>query len=73
MTTTKPLYILIKIDVDPEIVFTYDDADKYAHNFCNNLEFEYVDHCYEEKDNPYLYIGGEEDLKQYIDASQDDE
>ena len=63
MTTTKPLYILIKIDVDPEVVFTYDDANKYVHNFCNSLEFQYVDHCYEEEENPYLYIGGEEDNK----------
>ena len=57
MTTTKPLYILIKIDVDPEVVFTYDEANKYVHNFCNSLEFQYVDHCYEEEENPDLYIG----------------
>ena len=63
MTTTKPLYLLIKLDVDAEVVFTYDEAAKYATNLCNSLEFEYIDHCYEEEDNPYLYIGGEEDNK----------
>ena len=62
--TTTPLYILIKLDVDPEIVFTYDDAEKYAENFCNNMEFELIDHCLEEEENPYLYIGGEEDNKE---------
>ena len=61
MTTTKPLYLLIKLDVDAEVVFTYDEAAKYAQNFCNNLEFELIDHCYEEEENPNLYIGGEED------------
>ena len=63
MTTTKPLYLLIKLDVDAEVVFTYDEAAKYATNFCNNMEFELIDHCYEEEENPYLYIGGEEDNK----------
>ena len=57
----KPLYLLIKLDVDGEIVFDYDDAAKYATNFCNNMEFELIDHCLEEEENPYLYIGGEED------------
>ena len=64
MTTTKPLYLLIKLDVDGEIVFDYKDASNYAKNFCNNLEFQYVDHCLEEEDNPFLYIGGEEDNKE---------
>ena len=63
MTTTKPLYLLIKIDVDAEVVFTYDEAEKYAQNFCNSLEFELIDHCLEEQENPCLYIGGEEDNK----------
>ena len=61
MTTTKPLYLLIKLDVDAEVVFTYDEAAKYATNFCNSLEFELIDHCLEEEENPCLYIGGEED------------
>ena len=62
----KPLYLLIKLDVDGDIVFDYKDASKYATNFCNNMEFELIDHCLEEKENPYLYIGGEEDIKNAI-------
>ena len=61
--TTKPLYLLIKLDVDGEIVFDYKDAENYAKNFCNNMEFELIDHCLEEEDNPYLYIGCEDDIK----------
>ena len=61
--TTKPLYLLIKLDVDGEIVFDYKDAENYAKNFCNNMEFELIDHCLEEEENPCLYIGGEEDFK----------
>ena len=57
----KPLYLLIKLDVDEDIVFDYDDAAKYATNFCNDMEFELIDHCLEEEENPCLYIGGEED------------
>lgn len=63
MTTTKPLYILIKLDVDGEIVSDNDLANTYATNFCNSLEFQYIDHCLEEEENPCLYIGGEEDNK----------
>jgi len=55
--TTKPLYLLIKLDVDEEVVFNYDQAAKYATNFCNSMEFELIDHCLEEKDNKDLYIG----------------
>ena len=61
MTITKPLYLLIKLDVDGEIVSDNDLADTYAKNFCNSLEFELIDHCLEEEENPCLYIGGEED------------
>ena len=57
MTTTKPLYLLIKLDVDAEVVFTYEEAEKYAQNFCNSLEFELIDHCLEEEENNDLYIG----------------
>ena len=63
MTTTKPLYLLIKLDVDGEIVSDNDLANTYAQNFCNSLEFELIDHCLEEEENPCLYIGGEEDNK----------
>jgi hypothetical protein len=55
--TTKPLYLLIKLDVDGEVVFTYNKAATYAKNFCNSMEFELVDHCLEEEDNKDLYIG----------------
>ena len=54
---TKPLYLLIKLDVDGEVVFDYKDASNYANNFCNNMEFELIDHCLEEKNNDNLYIG----------------
>ncbi len=57
MTTTKPLYLLIKLDVDGEIVFDYKDAENYAKNFCNSMEFELIDHCLEEEENKDLYIG----------------
>ena len=63
MTTTKPLYLLIKLDVDAEVVFTYDEAAKYAQNFCNSLEFELIDQCLEEEEKHCVYIGGEEDNK----------
>lgn len=63
MTITKPLYVLIKLDVDGEIVSDNNLANTYATNFCNSLEFEYIDHCLEKEDNPCLYIGGEEDFK----------
>ena len=66
MTITKPLYLLIKLDVDAEVVFDTDQANKYAKNFCNSMEFELIDHCLEEEENPYLYIGGEEDIKNKI-------
>ena len=58
--TTKPLYLLIKLDVDGEIVFDYKDAENYAKNFCNNMEFELIDHCLEEEENKDLYIGCED-------------
>ena len=65
--STKPLYILIKLDVDGEIVFDYKDAENYAKNFCNNLEFEYIDHCLEESFNKDLYIGCDSDAKDLTD------
>ena len=55
--STKSLYLLIKLDVDGEVVFDYKDAENYANNFCNNMEFELVDHCLEEEENNDLYIG----------------
>ena len=62
----KPLYLLIKLDVDGDIVFDYKDAAKYATNFCNNMEFELIDHCLEEEENKDLYIGCLEGLSRDI-------
>ena len=62
--TTKPLYLLIKLDVDGEIVFDYKDAENYAKNFCNNMEFELIDHCLEEEENKDLYIGCDSEAKE---------
>ena len=53
----KSLYLLIKLDVDGEIVFDYKNAENYAKNFCNSMEFELIDHCLEETENNDLYIG----------------
>ena len=63
----KSLYLLIKLDVDGEIVFDYKDASNYATNFCNNMEFELIDHCLEEEENNDLYIGcdSEESVSSY--------
>ena len=65
--TTKPLYLLIKLDVDGEIVFDYKDASNYAKNFCDSMEFELIDHCLEEQENKDLYIGcdSEESVSAY--------
>ena len=51
----KPLYMLIKVDVDAGIVYDDLEADKYATNHCNNMEYELVDYYY--PDSPqYPYI-----------------
>jgi predicted Rossmann-fold nucleotide-binding protein len=68
--TTKPLYLLIKLDVDGDVVFTYEEAEKYAQNFCNSLEFELIDHCLEEEENKDLYIGSD-DLREKVEAIED--
>ena len=52
---TKPLYILIKVEVDKEIVYNQEKADTYAINHCNKLEYELVDHYYPD-DEQYPYI-----------------
>ena len=43
---TKPLYMLIKVDVDPEIVYNMPKAHTYAQNHCDKLEYELVDWFY---------------------------
>ena len=54
-TPIKPLYMLIKVDVDKEIVYNRGKAEKYAENHCNKLEYELIDHYYPD-DEQYPYI-----------------
>ena len=54
-TKLKPLYMLIKVDVDADIVYDQCEADKYATNHCNNMEYELVDHYYPDSEQ-YPYI-----------------
>ena len=51
----KPLYMLIKVDVDKEIVYNQDEAEKYAENHCNSLEYALVDWYYPDNEQ-YPYI-----------------
>ena len=54
-TKLKPLYMLIKVDVDAGIVYDQCEADKYATNHCNKMEYELVDHYYpDEQQFPYI-------------------
>ena len=51
----KPLYMLIKVDVDADIVRNQDQADHYAYNHCNKMEYVLIDSYY--PDTPqYPYI-----------------
>ena len=51
----KPLYMLIKVDVDSGIVFDQEQAEKYAENHCNNLEYALCDWYYpDEPQYPYI-------------------
>ena len=51
----KPLYMLIKVDVDKEIVYNQDKAEAYAENHCNNMEYALCDWYYPD-DEQYPYI-----------------
>ena len=52
---TKPLYMLIKVEVDPLIVHNQDMAENYATNHCNSLEYELADWNYpDEPQFPYI-------------------
>ena len=51
----KPLYMLIKVDVDKEIVYNQDKAADYAHNHCNTMEYALCDWYYPD-DEQYPYI-----------------
>ena len=51
----KPLYMLIKVDVDADIVHDQDKAEKYAENHCNSLEYALCDWYYPDQPQ-YPYI-----------------
>ncbi len=51
----KPLYLLIKVDVDADIVSSQDKAEAYAENHCNSLEYALCDWYYPD-DVQYPYI-----------------
>ena len=51
----KPLYMLIKVDVDADIVHNQRNAGAYAVNHCNSLEYALVDWYYPD-DEQYPYI-----------------
>ena len=51
----RPLYMLIKVEVDPLIVHNQCMAGKYATNHCNSLEYELADWYYPD-DEQYPYI-----------------
>ena len=52
---TKPLYLLIKVDVDRAIVYNQEQAEKYAENHCNSLEYALCDWYYpDEPQYPYI-------------------
>ena len=51
----KPLYMLIKVEVDSGIVRTLRDSENYAQNHCDKLEYELVE-CYYPDDEQYPYI-----------------
>ena len=46
MHVTKPLYMLIKVDVYPDIVYNDAKAHTYAINHCDKLEYQLVDYFY---------------------------
>jgi len=60
--STKPLYILIKLDVDGHIV-NHNNVETYVKNHCDALEYEWKDYMLEDYENPFVYIAGREDKK----------
>ena len=54
-THLKPLYMLIKVEVDSGIVYNQEQAEKYADNHCNNLEYALCDWYYPD-DQQFPYI-----------------
>ena len=59
-TPTKPLYMLIKVDVDADIVYNTAKAHTYAQNHCDKLEYELVDYHYptkySEREHPFIKL-----------------
>ena len=56
----KPLYMLIKVDVDADIVYNQAKAHTYAMNHCDKLEYELVDYHYptkySEREHPFIKL-----------------
>ena len=56
----KPLYMLIKVDVDADIVHNTAKAHTYAQNHCDKLEYELVDYHYptkySEREYPFIKL-----------------
>ena len=51
----KPLYMLIKVDVDADIVYDQAQAEKYAENHCHNMYYALTDWYYPDEDQfPYI-------------------
>ena len=57
---TAPLYMLIKVDVDADIVHNQAKAHTYAMNHCDKLEYELVDYHYptkySEREHPFIKL-----------------
>ena len=51
----KPLYLLIKVDVDADIIRSNTDANFYAEKHCDNHEYALVDWYYPD-DEQFPYI-----------------
>ena len=52
---TKPLYMLIKVEVDKYIVWKQDKAATYAENDCDKMEYALCDWYYpDEEQFPYI-------------------
>ena len=56
----KPLYMLIKVDVDADVVYNQAKAHTYAMNHCDKLEYELVDYHYptkySEREHPFIKL-----------------
>ena len=51
----KPLYLLIKVDVDADVIRSNTDANIYAEKHCDKHEYALVDFYYpDEEQSPYI-------------------